>query len=596
REAAEGLANALKQWIADHILEYHRGPLHCLNLVNASIERVHRLLQVQPPDFHPEAGRVDNLLAELAAVWADPVLRLTGLFRAAMKPYLEELRTALRYEVNTRLDACVVEAMNPEQADPGLGERLEQLLKVVQLRIRNLMNRVAGTVDALRREYQDRSRRAPIINGICLFDPETTSGGTVPEEYRYGLRAAAGDPALDEQRAQEREAPKLIAEWNTIPQAVTTTGRSWLDQEWDGAKSSEPPLPADDLSGLLSRARRPFKHLREKANCLERWAVRKDREAEAREVARRARPFLTVDQQLDKSNKPIASSRLTLLPENAAYASSFKDAITSEWPEAGESTLPDQVRVVLLNEFYKFPLSVVPEVLGPYGLCQARSEDFPTFHSRTDIRWSGLSDEEVRAAEEAEKLVVIGVLTGVLRPLEGKLVHERQGAAPLGQSARVELPMDFYGAVHELARSDDAKRAVRNAVGLVLQRMSGSSRSEKCVQFIRHIDQMHRQGEGRYIANWPEDNKLAGIVFRYYANDEELRRASRQVYPPDEAQIAELWKEKGAPLPGGRHAPKDGYYCTTCGGPIGETSEEAEQNGWTCQWNEDHYFGPLRLS
>ena len=58
---------------------------------------------------------------------------------------------------------------------------------------------------------------------------------------------------------------------------------------------------------------------------------------------------------------------------------------------------------------------------GKEGLHAAQCNDFPTFHTRMDVAWTGLSDAEVQALRRAEELVACGVLLGILIPERGAL-------------------------------------------------------------------------------------------------------------------------------------------------------------------------------
>lgn len=598
RAVAESVAAGIRDWVRNNILDYRCGPARCSALMKACMERVAELSSAQASDFQHEVQRVDALLSELTDYHNDPWLGLTLLKGKALREPLAHLRAALDEELSARIDALVAEALSDygEPAAPGLTRRLERVIRRWDLRLSNLTNRVARAIAELKNEEERDARHLPPVNGIALFEKETGASGTVREEYERWLKKKAGDPALELGEAEELIAPQVLAAWTNLQAAIDTADHesSWLDEQWQVASQTTTPLPDTDQQQLLRKAREYFLDLRNE-DCLKRWARRPAAEAEAREVARKAAAFLNVDRHLDATGRHIDSRRMSFLPASE-YSSRFKDAIASEWTEADERELPDNLRAVLLAEWYKFPLSVAPEITGPNGLCTAQCEDFPTFHSRTDIAWVGITDEEAEAILEAETLVAIGVLTGVLKPAKGHLVYEKVGTVtPVGQAPTIQLPQHFYRAVHALAQSPPDRRSLRAALESFLAGLPGADAQQRALSFVKHVHERWSAGEGRYIDGWPDPAELGKILCRYYGGDPHLQAALMEYYQPDQAERERLYRRQGDPLPDGRKAAKNGYYCLKCGGPIGETEQEAARNGWTCQWDPEHYFGPLQL-
>ncbi len=287
------------------------------------------------------------------------------------------------------------------------------------------------------------------------------------------------------------------------------------------------------------------------------------------------------------------------MPAGAASNDKFVRDLGSEWADAEIGELPDRFRAIMLEEWFLFPLSGVPDVLGSHGLNTATSTIFPTFHSRNDVAWRGLSDEEARNWRRAEELLVAGFLGDVFTAEAGFLVS-KGWPRDLGVDDVRYFPLDFAAAVEMLSRQNsDAKgRPIAGALDEVTQKLAGRRRyfdGDEDAQADACLDALDSALIGKptgAVSGWPQ--AAARILGRYLGSDDTMFRAYVRRFPPPTDTIKDLAKKAGQLLPRGGVADKDGLYCSIDGGWIGADEKEAARNGWTCYFNPEHYFGPVQ--
>ena len=149
--------------------------------------------------------------------------------------------------------------------------------------------------------------------------------------------------------------------------------------------------------------------------------------------------------------------------------------------------------MILLEELYRFPLSGVTAILGPGQLHSTSCEDFPTFHTRADLAWTGLSEAEVENVREAEELVALGLLLGILEPKGGALVVPGT-AKGIGDNGERRLFLNLTAATRQLAKAEtdldglqlkSAVEYLKNLIEEARTEAGTGSAEERNVEFIK---------------------------------------------------------------------------------------------------------------
>jgi hypothetical protein len=244
----------------------------------------------------------------------------------------------------------------------------------------------------------------------------------------------------------------------------------------------------------------------------------------------------------------------------------------------------------MIQEWQRWPLAGVPEIVSPSnGLCTAECNDFPTFHTRKDVNWTPLTDQEIQQMERVENALMLGVLCDIVQPRYGKLEIQSTSMAP--DDTSWQLPLELGQAIRQIiiTRRDLNSRDLSNIVTVIEQRVRSKRHEIGDRQFVEFLITQLQSGKGNEIPGW-DTNRVWKAIVQYCAADESLKQALMQVKPLSPEIKQSLWKRRGDPKPKGGTYDKDGYYCTKCGGLIGETEEEALRNGWRCYVNPDHCF------
>ena len=605
RRARASAANAVLANLRNHVqatlLEYDEGPHPLGDLLRAAAQRLDKIRGAGYREHREQAAETDRTVRALRVCQSSVLLRFFLLRRRAIGEILPTLRRHLREEVQRRVDSEVANALQSRDEEPGLIERLQRLLKPVQDRVDNLSTRITRVVTNLSSQADSLSRNAPRTNGLSIFQPETAEGGTVRSEYRACLEDAAGELATPWEVTQNRLAADVIRAWDTLPDAIVPRSQrgetDWLLQPLKSSAELD-AITSQDLRRLERKATEPFARLAQ-VDVLERWRALDGAAEELRGVAAKATPFLQVDRVLAEAGhrSPVQTRRTTIAPESQ-YRAAFLEQARRMWTDTRSQTCPDRFRAILLEEWYRFPLSGTPDVLEPGGLCDAECDDWPNFHTRIDIFWRGLAGQEVTAARRAEELVTVGILIGELEARHGHIILKWPKSG-FGEEGERHLPLSLRGAVGMLAREDRecANRPLTGALSLLENRLASfrkgltGSAEEAADAFVRRLDEELRAGVGAEIPEWDRE-QVASCLMRYCAADSDLWVAYSRRFQPDPATLDRLRKKAGDNLPNGRTAKEDGLYCSTCGGFIGRDERDAARNGWKCYVHPQHYFGP----
>ena len=223
-------------------------------------------------------------------------------------------------------------------------DRTLRLLSPIERRLENLRSRVTSLANRLNSEANRLARTEPPVNGLCIFDRETNSSGTVQAEYVACLEASADDSVEPWDQIQQGFAKRVISNWKNLPEAVVpppglTPSADWLTRDCNLVTAAE-LIPVRDLETLESAATEPFNMLSQ-VDVLERWQGRENARQEARSAAAEARPFLPVDTGTSATWRNIRS-------RHPPFDSSTRQSVSAAVCSIGTSRLPESSRFSLV--------------------------------------------------------------------------------------------------------------------------------------------------------------------------------------------------------------------------------------------------------
>ncbi|MEN3001563.1 MAG: tubulin-like doman-containing protein [Armatimonadota bacterium] len=602
---------AVRALVGRDLLDYYVGPAALRDLMQKAQDRLQKLLQQHKPDIRDAVDRANRLLERIERCKRSRKLAITGLRRKELSRLRSEFKKALDEEIDQRLKAAALVALRDLPSgqateQQGLISMLNREVDILKRRLNNLVSRVARQSELFDRDDNQLSRSEPEVAGVKLFRPDPD--GTVTEEYHRCLEQSASQ-GITWQQQRELLAQSILRGWHNleahvVPSAKVQPHEDWLYQEF--RPHAEDPFPRSLLEPIINEARRPFLQIL-KADVFEKWwdfyTEPTARAEHAREVVRRVNPSVRVDRFLAErgGRSPIATWSALALPSQGQHRRDFLETIrrVSEFPmDCEETDSPFSYRIIMLQEWHRWPLSGVPDITKPpEGLCTAECGDFPSFHTRKDVAWIPLTDEEVLRLEQARAWLIIGVLCGFVVPRGGALEIERSTGL-LGENIW-RLPLSLDDAARQIAIiGRDQKGQPLDSVMDVLKHRVSAKRSEYKGDddaFIRFLaDQLRHRGRGSEIPGWDiEEGKR--VIVKFCSADEQLRQALMRVNPLPDEEKNRLWKKAGDPKPRGGTYEEPGYYCSICGGSIGKNEEEALQNGWCCYVDPSHCFYNLEL-
>lgn len=603
QSAAEGVITRLRSVVDARLLKYDEGISPLRQTLRLARERLVQLRQARKPDFEEEREQTDRLMARLAAYHDSTLLGLMRLKEAAIDRTVYLLRQSLETELKQRLESEAWKAMQTVQdqhgQSSGVAERIERLLNPIEKRADNLNIRLITLANRLDARCNELSRNAPEMNGLCIFVPEVAPGsGTVAEEYERCL--IQEDPAETLDRMRRKYATEVIRAWRDLPGAIVPPAspeRDWLLEEFQ-PNTDQAVIPAEDVRELEAVARQPFRSL-VNIDVLERWRARESADLEASEVTHAASPFLEVSPAVaERGGRSPINKRCVVLSPASQAKTRFQDVVQvlmSQEPKKLPS--PNAFRAIIMEEWYRFPLSGALAIMGENGICHAQCTDFPLFFTRNDVQWMGLSDADMLSIRQAEELVTVMILLKILQPQGGALVLPWTPAAP-GDPDHRRLPLEVKGAARLLAAESQDKdgNSLRGAMAIARDKIEYERNRVKepgrNQRFVELLDERVRQGTGSEVQGW--DVKSAGArVAAFCAGNQEIFKAYLEKYPPDAATVSAMRRSTGDEKPGGGRCDQDGLYCPQCGGFIGIDEADAAKNLWTCFVNPDHYYGSV---
>jgi hypothetical protein len=604
---ANQIVNNIRNRISSLMADYRRGPAVVRQFLTA-IERRLDELNEQASTIGELPREVDTTLRDLERYRSGWLNRFLG--KSKVKILIGHLYNALRDELDAREDMVIARAISDRVTEDGITDigvisRIRRERGLFQRRTVNLLDRLVTLQNRMNHQSNELSRHEPNINGVLLFDPETGGQGTVPEEFRRCLELDAVATGVSWEEHREKIASEMISGvlsrlsgHVTLP-STAPHEQDWLSQPLDTSKPPTTWLPGEIFSEMLERARAPFLRLRNE-NVLERWMNThgsKSPEAMAEQAAEKATSFLDLNETHATfgGRSPILRNRLLLVPEST-HRQKFENIAQHHFANPKVDTSPDSWRVVFVQNLFRFPLRGVLSVVGADGISRAHCDDFPTFFTRKDVAWVGVTDEEDKRVRKAEEILTIATLLEIVRPEGGALVFDLRTGP--GDPGIRRLPLSFRHAAMALARGeiDTEGYGLHQALEILEARIQTKRNELKTaggdVRFVQHIDEQLQRHVGGVVPDWNR-NWLAERFSRYCAADNELLKAYDQVFPPDRDMIKQMTFKKGDRRPGQAGiCEQDGIYCTKCGGWIGKDEQEAAQNGWRCFVNpQNHYFG-----
>lgn len=595
--AADRVIDKIRALVRRTLTDYDAGPGHISTVLNRIRYHLSDLQNHQPAGFASHQQQVQHSLEKIRVYKRDPLLGLMGLRREAIKNEGNKLRKALDKEIESRLDNAVYAVLqnDPRSKDSGKGllERVQRQLKPVQKRTETLRNRLTSLSNNLHRRADDLARTEPNINGVTIFEAQSGGRGTVQSAYEQSLSSYVDDSTLEWSEARDHVARDLIQAWDSLADAIVPQDNTndWLLDPFVPQASQE-DMPRDLYHEFEQRALEPFRPLTH-VDVLERWYNNpkgaEARTLQAREAVEKASPFLGVNQTLAQQGgrSPVPVRRFLLMPESR-HANEFAGAVSGILTNPQRGSSPESFRVVMLEEWYRFPLSATPFILGESNALQnATSSDFPTFWTRKDIGWTGISKHDIQRSREAEEVLAINILLELVDTRQGAILLKLQSG--LGEDGSRRLPLSFSRATQMLARGDldlDGRQmhnAIETLENKIREYLSNLEEDEhdKALTFIKELDRRIKDGIGSVIDDW-DKRLIIEYVRRYVARDPNLFAASQQLFAPPRATIAMLKKNVGDPKPRGGTFDEDGLYCPNCGGKIGEDEQDAARNGWRC--------------
>lgn len=581
----------------------------------ATLDDLHAAARANTAVAQAEAGetwlKVEQAVASLKAE-----LKRKSLInpnRAGIEGAQRTLRSAISEFTKLQITSAVHSSVQTHHTygtvDFGVAERLQRLLKIVQTNLTQLDGRITALRNRLNSEVEAKSAEMSPINGLVLFEPRTT----VRDEYQRALLEGRQSSVEHLDNIEARWHETLISGWTDLaPVIVPPTSQlsgTWINQPFD--PRGDHLLPADTLQSLLREAARPFSTLLARENVLER--LFRDRQTNpavdtsVRDAAEKARPFLGLNKAraTEGNRSPILERQALFTPSqtNPAAEDTFTHAVSAVFSPTNTVYLksPDPTRALFLEEYFRFPLRGLDQVLGAHGLQAAECRDFPTFHTRRDVMWYGLSRREAQLLDDATEALIVGVILGELVVKDGLVIDwTPQG---FGDRDFRRLPASLPEAARMLAMGElDADSYTLTGALTVLQsrieahwKRHDRSPTEAADTLVDELQQkladFYRYGRAGQIAGWGDETWAGQQLTKFTAKHTPLYNAYMAKYAPPAARINSLSFRKDQSGPWGGVAPKDGLYCRECGGELGETVQDAARNGWRCQVNPAHYYG-----
>ena len=609
---AVAIYNQIQSHVENNFLNFDEGPGRLRDTLSKAQARLEQLKSTALKDVKSESDKVDALLKEVSQTRSSFLNMKKGQFEAA----LQNLGRAISQEIESRMDYEAVRGVvgyrDANDAVSGVAERALKRIEPVMKRLDNLRTRLTDTQLKLEKDVNSLTSTLPHVNGVPLFNPDIREG-TVQLSYRDCLEKLNSDPTDGWETAEKREASEALRVWGNVSKAlVPGADDDWLGQSYL-IGSNAPPLPKNVHEALIERASQSFRRLRT-VNIVDRWRQWPSPNDEVQRAGEARTVFLDIDeaQVMRGGRKAVAKRAIALVP-----AGSHEDLREQISGRAGIDDLkecPDPYRVVMIEERFRFPLYAALSVVGAANsLDKAEDSSFPTFFTRNDIFWTGLSEDASAKTEEARELVVVGCLLGLLSMKGGHLVMPWTPRRP-GDSPEKRLPFSLRGSARALvfesyeivniANANSGSPEAQDLKGIMQvlkdrianKRQTSKGEGDSDGAFINEMTTAFDTGSYNPLPGWSDQGAASRLFERYCARDKNLYSAYVAKYPPDAALIDSMKRYQGQARSIGGTYDADGLYCTdpTCCGKIGTDEADAARNGWRCYINpQKHDYGRI---
>lgn len=603
RRAAESVLSSVQGMISARLLDYDQGPNILLDVLQAVQPRIGELRGWDPSDG--KTGGANGVLDQMDAIRTNTLLGMFFLKGKASKQLLPALSRALDDELKSRINQKVKEALRDTgsglKAEPGTLTVLEDETQKYVRRITNLRKRLTNQADRWRELRARLENGTNDVNGLSLFD--APPNGTVDKEEAL---------AIDD-RAKELHSARLIRSWDALVKGVLpgVNDPDWLLGPWSVGQDN---FERSQLNALEQQAVEPFEHTLRSGGkdvvtrLYDKRSPSFDPNSQAMSAAMNAKLFLQLNAPLGQIDpmSPLPSRKLLV---GMSLTSDFRRAIqpwVSKYPEAKEVQGVDPYRVVMLEEWYRFALRGADDVRE---LSFSQPTRFNTYFTRkrSDIDWTPINDKEIDKLEEAERLIFLSALHGVMRLDGGHLVMDwpnQPGENADPTKRRRKLPARFGKAARKLAFEprDLFGKNLTNASTLLKSNIDAQIRQQIAESggqlegrkaYVTWLHDQLQGGPARAVSDW-NDKSAEQALLRHLTADDDLRQALLETFPPDENLIQNLFRAQGERLPKNRVAPHDGFYCVKCGGEVGKTEDDVIKNGLRCSYHPEeanHPFG-----
>ncbi len=605
---AIAISNQLQTHVESNFLSFDEGPGRLRDALSKAQSRLEQLKTTSLKEVKPDSDRTDAAAAEVG--------KNRGNFfkKKQFTESIQALGRAVTQEIEARMDYEAVRAVvgfrDQAEAVTGVADRALKRIDPVMKRLDNLRTRLTDYQLKLEKDVNSLSSTLPNVNGVPLFNPDSREG-TVQKSYQECLERENSDPTDGWEMAEKKQAAEVIRAMSGLPKALFPGA----DDDWLGQSyligSNVPSIPKSVQEPLIERASLTFRRLRT-VNIVDRWRQWPNPNDEVQRAGEARSVFLDIDeaQVMRGGRKAVAKRAIALIP--AGSHDDLKEQISGRAGIDNLKDCPDPYRVVMIEERFRFPLYAALDIVGGMNsLDMAKDSSFPTFHTRTDIFWTGLSSDEAEKTEEAEEIVVVSCLLGLLTMKGGHLVIPWNPRRP-GDSAEKKIPFSLRGAARAIVYEsyEIVNIATANPSGADIQDLKGITQvlkdriaqrrqaargeTDSDINFIGEMTAAFTSGSCNPIPGWSAGAHASRLFERYCARDAGLYAAYVAEYPPDLALIQRMTKYQGQERPIGGKYEKDGLYCTveSCCGWIGSDEADSARNGWRCFINpQAHDYG-----
>jgi hypothetical protein len=597
------------------LLDFEVGPGPMLALADRAIAHLDALIAQSKDDDSKKKEAVDRLMSQVAEIHENGLIGLLRLRQKAIERLKLRLKTAIREEISSRLRSELLTQLKDPVSSTGVSEdgvvtQIRKELLAVRKRVDGLSYRLLELKNMHDKKWMDLAGTAPVINGKVLFDKGIGESDTVPRAYKESLEHERSTASESWQTVENRFGAAVIRSWDNLPDSVApatalSPAQDWLYPNYTPTPESL-PVPEGDLEKLLQAASRPFKRIASApyGDVLTKWHEESQTDSERnsilRTTAESAMPLLKVDANILSSShfSAVNTQTLILRSQSSQKSATFDQRMETIIENAKTVESPDVFRAVVITHSLGFPLTAVPALVQPGGLADAVCQDFATFHTRKDVKWTSLPKRATEQQSYAASVLAVAVLLKLIKLEDRKLIFKGTTRG-LNEPEDVILTANMAraGAILERGGPDEKGNPTRGVLELLKARILEAQTNEVGDQVIKKnanfVNRLKAAIEERIGVNIEDYDSMSAYATAYCSDNTELRKALISTAEVEQSVIGTLLRREDDTLAKGQKATRDGLYCSKCGGWIAENVADARTSGWTCKENSQHYFGPV---